>query len=93
MHTSARVPFYVKGDPGMKQYRVTFVLPGPSFLPPGGYNVVYQLAHGLNKRGIKTAIIFLMDPSKFIPDYKPGRGARVLTRRKKFSIFYLTANG
>jgi len=78
----------------MKQYRVTFVLPGLSILfPPGGYSVAYQLAHGLNKRGIKTAIIFLRDPSKFIPDYKPGRGARVLMRRKKFSIFYLTANG
>lgn len=75
----------------MKQYRVTFVLPGPSFLPPGGYNVVYQLAHGLNKRGIKTAIIFLRDPSKFIPDYKPGRGARVLMSRKK--IFDFLFNG
>jgi len=75
----------------MKQYRVTFVLPGPSILfPPGGYNVVYQLAHALNKRGIKTAIIFLRDPSKFIPDYKykPGRRARMLRK-----IFYFLFNG
>jgi len=69
----------------MKQYRVTFVLPGPSILPGGGYNAVYQLAHGLNKRGIKAAIIFLRDPSKFIPDYKPERGARVSYR---LPVFY-----
>lgn len=55
----------------IRKYSVTFVLPSPSIgYPPGGYNIVYQLAHYLNKSGIKTAIIFLVNASVFTSDLK-----------------------
>ncbi len=48
----------------MKNYDVTFVLPGGALIPPpaGGVDVVFRLAHALNKSGIKTSIIFCPRP-------------------------------
>ena len=53
-----------------KSYSVTFVLPSPTIgYPPGGYNIVYKLAQGLNQNNIKTSIIFLSDPSIYVSNY------------------------
>lgn len=53
----------------MKNYNAVFILPGISIkYPPGGYDIVYRLANGLNKKGISTAIIFLKD-NKYVPNY------------------------
>ena len=53
-----------------KNYSITFVLPGPTMgYPPGGYNVVYKLAQGLNQNNINTSIIFFSDLSKYVSDY------------------------
>jgi len=82
-------------------YSVTFVLPAPSIrYPPGGYNIVYQIAHNLNVSGIKTAIIFLKNVSIFIPNYKEDKsmkkngtgiikkGFYVLFNDRRIEIFY-----
>ena len=55
----------------MKNYDVTFVLPGGALIPPpaGGVDVVFRLAFALSKKGIKTSIIFCPRPSVFI--HKP----------------------
>lgn len=56
----------------MKNYDIVFVLPSVSIgYPPGGYDVVYRLANGLNKNNIKTAIIFISQISNdlYIPNY------------------------
>lgn len=53
-----------------KTYSITFVLLGPTIgYPPGGYNIVYKLAQGLNQNNIKTSIIFLKDPSVYISNH------------------------
>ena len=53
----------------MKNYNAVFILPAISIkYPPGGYDIVYRLANGLNKNGISTAIIFLKD-NKYVPNY------------------------
>lgn len=55
----------------MKQYDVIFVLPGLSGkYPAGGFDVVYRLANCLNLNGVRCGIVFLKDPSVFIPNYK-----------------------
>ena len=51
------------------KYDVVFVLPTPLIYPVGGYDVVYRLASGLNKNGIKTAIYFIINAEKFVPNY------------------------
>lgn len=41
-------------------YKILFVLPGiPVRYPPGGFDIVFRLAHALNEVNIKTGIIFL----------------------------------
>jgi glycosyltransferase involved in cell wall biosynthesis len=51
-------------------YDVTFVLPGPSIhYPPGGFDIIFRLAQGLNNQHIKTAIIFQKNPSIYITNF------------------------
>ncbi len=69
-------------------YDIVFVLPQPTIsYPPGGYDVVYRLAQGLNKEKIRTAIIFLKKPEIYIENYI------VTEKLKKKNILYsLTAS-
>jgi len=76
-------------------YSITFVLPRPSIgYPVGGYNIVYQIAHNLNKSGIKTAIIFLKDASIFIPNYKEinVKKSGIGIREKGFKVLFVVFN-
>lgn len=53
-----------------KNYDVIFVLLSPTLrYPPGGYDIVYRLASGLNKNGLKTAICFVLNIDEYIPNY------------------------
>lgn len=58
----------------MKQYDIVFILPGISFrYPAGGFDIIYRLANNLNSNFIKTAIVFLKNPSRYItyPELEP----------------------
>lgn len=52
---------------------ITFVLPGPSKLPSGGFKVVFEYANSLILHGHTIRIVFARDPSKSrhrnIPDF------------------------
>jgi glycosyltransferase involved in cell wall biosynthesis len=78
-------------------YDVTFVLPGPSIrYPPGGYDIVYRLAQGLNNQHIKTAIIFQKNPSIYITNFIRDENygyIRVLKSRVLKGIFDMIFNG
>ncbi len=55
----------------IKHYSVVFVLPGAATkYPPGGYDVVFRLANGMNKNGISTAIVFWSNFKEYIPKYR-----------------------
>lgn len=57
-------------------YKVLFVLPGIIIrYPPGGYDIVFRLAHALNEVNIKTGIIFLHG-TEYINNYIPLKSSK-----------------
>lgn len=57
-------------------YKILFVLPGiPIGYPPGGYDIVFRLAHALNEVNIKTGIIFLYG-TEYINGYIPVKSSK-----------------
>lgn len=65
-------------------YDLTFILPGPTEnVPPGGYNVVYNLAHESSLRGFRTAIVFVNDNEHFLWDL-----VYLFFRDRRIQIFY-----
>ncbi len=70
-----------------KKHDVTFVLGPPAIkYPTGGEDVVYRLASGLNKLGIDTSIVFLINPNKLIPNYVYSKKKRSI----KYKIFLIS---
>ncbi len=73
-----------------KIYDVTFVLPPYTLgYPPGGYDIVYRLANALNKKNIKTSIIFFIHSNGYIENQMEStKNIRKILRSIFTFIFY-----
>jgi len=82
-----------------KKYSVTFVLRDPPVhYPAGAFSIIFQVAHGLNESGIRTANIFIRDDFRYVPnseEIKPNEKYRILGKvfkllfgGKRIKIFY-----
>ncbi len=68
----------------MNRYDVTFLLPIPTFnIPPGGYDIVFQLSRALNENGFKSSIIFINSKK-----YVVWNVLKMIFGRSRISIFY-----
>ncbi|MCW1311794.1 MAG: glycosyltransferase family 4 protein [Candidatus Rehaiarchaeum fermentans] len=79
----------------MKKYDIVFILPGVSWrFPPGGFDIIYRLANNLNSNLIKTAIVFLKNPPRYIPHYKldPNLTKKYTLEKKIFDKIFSVIN-
>ncbi|MGC9124298.1 MAG: glycosyltransferase family 4 protein [Thermoplasmata archaeon] len=67
-----------------RNYDFTFILPGFSFAPPGGYLVVFELREYLLSQGYSVLLIFLKDINRGL--YKITRDKQLLEELKKESL-------
>ena len=66
------------------QYDVTFLLPIPTFnIPPGGYDIVFQLSRAMKEYGFKCSIIFINSKKYIVWNI-----IKLIFGRSRISIFY-----
>lgn len=71
----------------MTIYDFVFVLPTFSKkYPSGGQDIVYRLASGLIKRKFKVAIVFTVDPYKYVQKYIPDNNLTKMEPEKQHPI-------